>query len=73
MLSCRGADRLRLEFNVILLDIDDFGDAAKLFSSALIYTAELSTIIKAMNVACHANEKSFVMHSDSESALRKYE
>ena len=48
---------------------DDFCDFAKLSSSASIYTAELTAIINAMNVAYHTNQKSFVIYSDSKSAL----
>ena len=44
---------------------DDFCDIAKLPSSASIYTAEHTAIINAMNVACHTNQKSFVIYSDS--------
>ena len=40
---------------------DDFCDFAKLSSSASIYTAELTAIINAMNVAYHTNQKSFVI------------
>ena len=46
---------------------DDFWDFAKLFSSALIYTA----IINAMFVAYHTNQQSFVIYSDSKSALER--
>ena len=48
---------------------DDFCDSAKLSSSASIYTAELTAIINAMNVVYHTNQKSFVIYSDSMSAL----
>ena len=48
---------------------DDFYDSAKLSTSASIYTAELTVIINAMNVVCHTNQKSFVIYSDSKSAL----
>ena len=48
---------------------DDFCGFAKLSSSASIYTAELTAIINAMNVAYHTNQKSFVIYSDSKSAL----
>ena len=48
----------------------NFCDAAKLSSFALICIAELTAIINAMNVAYHANQKSFVIHSDSKSALK---
>ena len=49
--------------------VDDFCDSAKLSSSASIYTAELTAIINAMNVAYHTNQKSFVIYSDSKSTL----
>ena len=42
----------RVGFTIVT---DDFCDATKLFSSASIYTAELSAIIDAMDVACHTN------------------
>ena len=48
---------------------DDFCDFAKLSSSASIYSAELTAVINAMNVAYHTNQKSFVIYSDSKSAL----
>ena len=48
---------------------DDFCDFAKLSSSASKYTAELTAIINAMNVAYHTNKKSFVIYSNSKSVL----
>ena len=48
---------------------DDFCASAKLSSSASRYTAELTAIINAMNVVYHTNQKSFVIYSDSKSAL----
>ena len=43
---------------------DDFCDTAKLPPSALVYTAELSAIIEAMNMAYYTNNKSsFVIYS----------
>ena len=48
---------------------DDPCDFAKLSSSASIYTPELTAIIDAMNMAYHTNQKSFVIYSDSKSAL----
>ena len=48
---------------------DDSCDFAKLSSSASIYTAELTAIIDAMNMVYHTNQKSFVIYSDSKSAM----
>ena len=48
---------------------DDFCDVAKLSPSASIFTAEISAIIDAMDVAYHSNHKSIVIYSDSKSAL----
>ena len=48
---------------------DDSCDSAKLSSSASMYTAELTAIIDAMNMAYHTSQKSFVIYSDSKSAL----
>ena len=48
---------------------DDSWDFAKLSSCASIYTAELTAVINAMNMAYHANQKSFVIFSDSKSSL----
>ena len=55
-----------VEFAVVA---DDSCVSAKLSSSASIYTAELTDIIDAMNMAYHTNQKSFVIYSDSKSAL----
>ena len=48
---------------------DDSCDFAKLSSSASIYTAEFTAIINALNMAYHTNKKSFVIYSESKSAL----
>ena len=48
---------------------DEFCGAANLSSCALTYTAELSAITEAMNVACQTGKKPFVIYSDSKSAL----
>ena len=49
---------------------DDLCDAAKLSSSVLIYTAEFTALINAMNVVYHTNQKFyFVKYSDSKSFL----